>query len=202
MKVIWRFLGQAPRLEPLERFPPSPGVADGPGPGDRRDRHERVVARERPGPPEAGGPFRRLAEAVFAYDIYPQWMVRGVLRRPVRPGDTYGICYRLLPGVELFFGGRVTTVFDGPDGAGWRAGWTFHTLTGHPELGEETFSVEKDAEGVVRVTLRAWSRPGLWLTRAVAPYTRRVQLRAARAALDHLEGIAAGELAASAHGAS
>jgi uncharacterized protein (UPF0548 family) len=125
-----------------------------------------------------------------------------VLRRPVRPGDTFGIRYRFLPGVELFYGGRVTAVFDGPDAAGWRAGWTFHTLAGHPLTGEETFSVEKDAEGVVRVTLRSWSRPAGWLTRAVAPYVRRVQLRACRGALDHLEEIATEALTPSAAGRS
>jgi len=70
----------------------------------------------------------------------------------------------------------------------WRAGFTYQTLEGHPELGEETFSVEKDeASGRVSVALRSWSRPGAWLISLVYPYARRCQLRAGRAALDHLE---------------
>src|SRR5205807_7251921 len=81
--------------------------------------------------------------------------------------------------------------FDGPAGGVWRAGFTFRTLRGHPELGEETFYVEKDAaSGAVRVGLRSWSRPGLWLTRLMSPYTRWVQVRACHAALDHLEQTA------------
>ena len=104
------------------------------------------MAHEAPGDPEADGPYRRLARAVQAYEIFPLWLVSGVLRRePVEPGDTYGICYHFLPGVDLFFGGRVTESFDGPADGVWRAGFTFRTVQGHLELGEETFFVEKDA---------------------------------------------------------
>ena len=118
---------------------------------------------------------------------------------PVEAGDTYGICYHFLSGVDLFFGGRVTDSFDGPADGVWRAGFTFRTLRGHVELGEETFFVEKDASGAVRVGLRSWSRPGLWLTRLAAPYTRWVQVRACQAALDHLERTAKGTAATVAH---
>jgi hypothetical protein len=192
MQIIWRFLGQKPRLADLEGRPLAPGVEAGPRPGDRRDSYERVVAREAPGPPEPGGPFERLAREVRAYRIFPPWLVRGVLRRePVEAGDTYGICYRFLPGIDLFFGGRVTVSFAGPEGDIWRAGFTFRTLQGHPELGEETFWVEKEVRsGEVRVGLRSWSRPGIWLSRLVGPYTRWVQVRACYAALDHLQRVA------------
>ncbi len=194
MQIIWRFLGIQPRRERLDGLPFSPGVGEGPRPGDRRDSYERVVAREAPGEPEAGGPYRRLARAVRAYEIFPPRLVSGVLRRaPIEAGDTYGICYHFLPGVDLFFGGRATDSFDGPADGVWRAGFTFRTLCGHPELGEETFFVEKDVRsGAVRVGLRSWSRPGLWLTRLTAPYARWVQVRACRAALDHLERTAKG----------
>ena len=188
MQIVWSCFGQKPRRETLDALPFSPGVEQGPQPGDRRDSYERVVAHEAPGEPEADGPYRRLARAVRAYEIFPPQLVTGVLRRaPVEAGDTYGICYHFLPGVDLFFGGRVTESFDGPADGVWRAGFTFRTLHGHPELGEETFFVEKDAaSGAVRVGLRSWSRPGLWLTRLAAPYARWVQVRACHAALDHL----------------
>jgi hypothetical protein len=192
MQVVWRVFGQRPRLEALDGRPVTPGVEAGPRPGDRRDAYERVVAHEPPGPPEPDGPFRRLARAVLAYEVFPPSLVSGVLRRaPVQSGDTYGICYHFVPGVDLFFGGRVTAAFDGPDGDVWRAGFTFRTLAGHPELGEETFFVEKDAAGAVKVGLQSWSRPGLWLTRLLAPFTRRVQVRSCHAALDNLERVAA-----------
>jgi hypothetical protein len=192
MQVLWRCFGQQPRLETLDALPFSPGVEQGPRPGDRGDSYERVVAQEATGEPEPDGPYRRLARAVRAYEIFPPQLVSGVLRRaPIEAGDTYGICYHFFPGVDLFFGGRATASFDGPANGVWRAGFTFRTLRGHPELGEETFYVEKDAAtGAVRVGLLSWSRPGLWLTRLASPYARWVQVRACHAALDHLERTA------------
>jgi hypothetical protein len=193
MQIIWNALGRKPRLETLERLPFSPGVEFGPRAGDRRDAYERLVANEPPGPPEPDGPFRRLARAILAYEVFPPSLASGVLRRtPLEPSDTYGILYHLLPGVDLFFGGRVTEAFDRATDGGWRAGFTFRTLVGHPELGEETFYVEKDAAGAVKVGLRSWSRPGLWLTWLLGRYTRWFQVRACEAALDHLERTAAG----------
>jgi hypothetical protein len=192
MQVVWRCLGQAPRLDALAGRPFPLGVERGPRPGDRRDSYERVVAHETPGAPAADGPFRRLARAVLAYEVFPPSLVTGVLpRAPLQPGDTYGICYHFLPGVDLLFGGRVTAAFDGPAGDGWRAGFTFRTLRGHPAVGEETFSVEKDAAGAVTVGLRSWSRPGLWLTRLLRPWMRWMQVRACHAALDNLQRTAA-----------
>ena len=194
MQIIWRCFGQKSRLDALNGLPLSPGVERGPQPGDRRDSYERVVAHEAPGEPAPDGPYRVLARAVRAYEIFPPRLVSGVLpRAPVEAGDTYGICYHFLPGIDFFFGGRVTDAFDGPAGDGWRAGFTFRTLQGHVELGEETFYVAKDGQsGAVRVGLRSWSRPGLWLTRLAVPYARRVQVRASHAALDHLERTAKG----------
>jgi uncharacterized protein (UPF0548 family) len=96
-----------------------------------------------------------------------------------------------LPGIDLLFGARVIATFDKQAAGNWRTGFTYQTLQGHPELGEETFQVEKDlASGRVTVSLRSWSRFGLWLTRLAYPYTRRVQVRAGHAALDHLATLA------------
>ncbi|HVS34550.1 MAG TPA: DUF1990 family protein [Gemmataceae bacterium] len=192
MQLLWRCFGQQPRLKSLESLPFSPGVENGPQPGDRRDSYERVVAHEPAGDPLPDGPYRRLVEAVQSYQVFPPALLSGVLPRiPLQIGDTYGICYRFLPGLELFFGGRVTDVFDGPADGVWRAGFTFRTLRGHPELGEETFFVEKDpATGAVRAGLRSWSRPGLWLTRRLSWIARLMQVRASWAALDHMERTA------------
>lgn len=81
MQMIWRCFGQQPRRESLDGLPFSPGVEEGPRPGDRRDSYERVVAHEAPGEPETGGPYRRLARAVRAYEIFPPRLATGVLRR-------------------------------------------------------------------------------------------------------------------------
>ncbi len=188
LQILLPWLGMRPALEDWERRPFWPDVDEGPRAGDRRDIHEREVGAEAPGVPEPGGPHERVAAAILGYDIFPPRLVRGVLRRaPVEVGDTVGIHYRFLPGVDLFFAARVTARFDGRVGAAWHTGFTYRTLCGHPELGEETFSVEKDLRtGRVRVALRSWSRPGTLLARLFAPWVRRQQLRAGRAALVYL----------------
>jgi uncharacterized protein (UPF0548 family) len=155
---------------------------------DRSDVYERWVADEPPGPP--GARFRAIADSIRRYGIFPPSLVTGVLRRPVEVGDTVGVHYRGLPLVTLFFAARVVDVFDGATDGWWRTGFTYRTLVGHPELGEETFAVEKElATGRVRVALRSWSRPGTWLARAFSPLVRRLQVRASRRALDHLASI-------------
>jgi hypothetical protein len=203
MQIIWCFLGQKPDLDALEPLPLTPGVGAGPGPGDYRDSYERVMATEPSGPPEPDGPFETLARAILGYEIFPASLVSGVLRRnPVQVGDTYGICYHILPGIDFFFGGRVVAVFREDVDSVWRAGFTFRTVIGHPELGEETFWVEKNqATGVVRAGLRSWSRPGLWLTWLGKLYARRVQLRACHAALDNLQRVAAEKISSTAEDA-
>jgi uncharacterized protein (UPF0548 family) len=164
----------------------------GPGARDRRDAYERVIGIEPPGPPDASGLHRRAAAAILGYDIFPPSVGRGVIaRNPVEVGDTVGLRYRFGLGLEMFFASRVIDRFDHQREQRWHTGFTYRTLAGHPELGEETFSVEKHlASGEVRVALRSWSRPGILLSRLTAPYARRAQRRASHAALEHLERIA------------
>ena len=85
---------------------------------------------------------------------------------PLRTGDVVGLRYHLAPGLDLFFASRVVDVFDAPDGGVHRTGFRYRTLVGHPEIGEETFSVETHlTSGVVQVALRSWSRPRSVLAR-------------------------------------
>jgi uncharacterized protein (UPF0548 family) len=130
----------------------------------------------------------------MAYDIFPPSLATRIVRRaPVQVGDTVGLCYRLLPGVNMFIASRVIDVFDAPVAGAWRCGFTYRTLEGHAEIGEETFAVEKDmATGVVRASLTAWSRPGHWLTRVGYWYARWCQLHAGRSAIRYLHAVAAG----------
>ncbi len=188
MQLLFRAFGQRPRLETWEARPFAAGAESGPGPADRRDAYEREVGVEPPGPPEPDGPFRLAATEILGFRVFPPRIVTGVLRRePVEVGDTVGICYHFVPGVDLFFAGRVTGRFDGEQSGLWRAGFSYRTVDGHPELGEETFCAEKDlATGRVVVALRSWSRAGTWLAWAGYPITRRLQVGASRAALDHL----------------
>jgi uncharacterized protein (UPF0548 family) len=180
----------------LERWEARPFHAMARTPRDREDVYERELPPEAPGPP--GERFRRVHAAIRAYAIFPPSLVAGVTRRPIELGDVVGIHYRGFRLVRLFFAARVVEVFDGPGGAEgapagwWRAGFRYRTLLGHPELGEETFAVEKElATGRVRVALRSWSRPGTCLARTFAPIVRRAQVHASHAALAHLAAIAA-----------
>lgn len=183
-------------LDDWEPQPFTPGTENGPGPGDRRDSYGREVAQEKPGEPEPGGAHQRIAASIMRYEIFPPWMITGVLRRtPVAVGDTVGILFHAPAGTQLFFAARAIEVFDGLASGGevWRTGFTYRTLLGHPELGEETFAVEKNlATGAVTASLRSWSRPGTLLARAFAPVVRMLQVRASYAALDHLASIASG----------
>lgn len=153
-----------------------------------------IVGREVPGAPLAAGPFRHAAHAILRYDVFPKRLLTPVLERtPLQVGDTVGARYHLLPGFDLFFASRVIDVFDTLDETRGvhRAGFTYRTLSGHPEFGEETFSATKElASGDVSVELRAWSRPGNWATRLAWRWARRIQVRASNAALEHLQHAA------------
>jgi hypothetical protein len=189
--------GQRERLERWAGRGFSAGSERGPGPRDLRLAFERDVGDEPPGPPEPDGPHARVARAISAYDVFPTSIVGGVLaRRPVAPGDTVGISYRVLGGVRLFFAARVVACVDGAHAGVWRTGFTYRTLAGHPELGEEDFLVEKElTSGRVRVALRSWSRAGTWLTWLGTPVMRVAQRRASLAALAHLAAAAQGAAA-------
>lgn len=189
----WLFFGRRPALTPWHARPFTAGVAEGPRHGDKRDNHERIVAVEAPGPPADDGPFRRLAAAIFSFHIFPPHMAAGVRdAEPIDVGATIGVCYHWLPGCRLFFAARVYERFDGPVGELWRTGFSYRTLDGHPMCGEETFCVEKNmTTGQITAAVRSWSRPVHWTTRWGYPLARRWQLQAGRAALDHLQGVAA-----------
>jgi uncharacterized protein (UPF0548 family) len=184
--------GQRERLDRWSSRRFSRGSESGPTPRDLRLNFERHVGSEQPGPPLADGPHARVAGAILCYRVFPQSIVRGVLARsPVEPGDTVGISYQLFGGLRLFFACRVVATQDADDGQIWRTGFTYRTLAGHPELGEESFLVEKDlVAGTVRVALRSWSRAGTWLARIGSPVMRLAQRRASEGALDCLASVA------------
>ena len=172
----------------------APATLAGPTPDCHHDVHRRIVAVEPPGPPLINGPFQRAARAIAHYEVFPPTLAWGPMARPVQLGDTVGLRYRLVPGVHIFFACRVCHVFD----TGQRCGFTYQTLEGHPETGEETFAVEKnEITGAVVVSLVSWSRLAIPLAGLVRPLARRLQLAAGRAALDHLERLCNQEEAAS-----
>ena len=192
MQWILKVFGQKPRLQDWENRAASLKVEQGPRPKDNCDCFEREVAKEALGAPEQGGPHQRVAKSIMAYEIFPPEVVSPVLHRsPIQVGDTVGILFHFLPGVDLFCGAIVLECFDEERDEIWRTGFKYRTLSGHPELGEETFSVEKNMNtGTVIVALRSWSRAGTWLTWLGWPYTRYSQIRANKSALAYLAMVA------------
>lgn len=186
----WLIAGQKPRLSLWSCRKDNTG--DGPTASDRRDRYERVVGSEPAGPPLIDGPFARVSAAILDYRVFPESLIEGVVvRRPVEVGDIVGVLCHFLPGLDLFFAARVIDRFADRQGPLHRTGFTYRTLEGHPECGEETFVVEKnEVSGQVLAALRSWSRPGLLTTRLAGPFTRWYQVRANYQALDNLQRIA------------
>jgi uncharacterized protein (UPF0548 family) len=90
------------------------------------------------------------------------------------PGSTVTLWTRVF-GVWLLFGCRVTDRVDTPD----ECGFTYATLPGHPEQGEETFLVSSLADGRLRLRITATSRPAIPATRLAGPIGRILQRRAA-----------------------
>jgi uncharacterized protein (UPF0548 family) len=70
-------------------------------------------------------------------------------------------------------------------------GFGYGTLPGHPERGEEAFTVRLTLDGEVRARVRAFSRPATLLARAGGPMTRLAQRFAARRYIGALQRLAA-----------
>jgi len=192
--MIFLPFGRQAKLELWATRDYPPKLLGGPRPFDDRDLYARIVGTEPPGDPLPDGPFRRVASAILDYRVFPLSVLTPVLAKtPVSVGDTVGLTYRLLPGLRMFVASRVIATFDEPTANGWKTGFTYRTLKGHAELGEEVFAVEKDrATGEVAASLTSWSRPGHWLTRLGYFYARSCQIHASHAALNHLEAIGKG----------
>ena len=71
---------------------------------------------------------------------------------------------------------RVVAVVDEPG----RYAYAYGTLPGHPERGEESFTVALDSDGVVTATIRVQDRPVALLARLARPAVRVFQAAAIR----------------------
>jgi uncharacterized protein (UPF0548 family) len=83
---------------------------------------------------------------------------------------------RAVPGVRVSVGLGVGPLrVTGPCEVVWaveeeaRAGFGYGTLPGHPERGEESFTVERGTDGGLWFTVTAFSVPARWYTRAGGP---------------------------------
>ncbi len=118
-------------------------------------------------------PFDRARDAIGAYKMYPAPWTRVVaLDAEIREGALFGALIHHL-GFWSLNPCRILDVVDEAD----RYGFAFGTVWGHSERGEERFLVSRDAAGLVRYDVVAFSRPAHVLARLGAPVARHLQLR-------------------------
>lgn len=121
-----------------------------------------------------GGPtFHRAAERLMSWQMH---RTAGLTVEATTPRVEQDSRVRLRLGRHLLrisFGCQVVYVVDEER----RRGFAYGTLQGHPEQGEERFCVEWWEDDAVVFTITAFSRPGTWWSRALAPISHRLQRR-------------------------
>ena len=112
--------------------------------------------------------FARAADAILGWRMHHLAGLDVVASTPTaQVGTTLLVTFvRGLP-IGLSAPCRVVDVVDADD----RRGFTYGTLPGHPEAGEERFEVSRDADGTIRLHLVAFSRHATAATRALGPAT-------------------------------
>jgi uncharacterized protein (UPF0548 family) len=132
--------------------------------------------------------FERAAEGLLTWRMHTGAGLRLVAASAERAAPGVLVVLRAGPGqVSLLVPCRVVYTVDDAD----RRGFGYGTLPGHPERGEEAFTIALTADGEVRARVRAFSRPAILLTRAGGPVTRLVQRFAARRYVSALRRLAA-----------
>jgi hypothetical protein len=166
----WRFLRgwsddelreRLQRLAPLRRnFDAADEAMTAPA-GWRRQHFEATVARERPGPPEAEGPFARLCVVLRNYEFSDPRIVTAHFD-PAQPflGRRMLLEIRVL-GLRYLVGTVVTALREERADGGDYFGFRYETLKGHIEAGWEWFLIrKKHATGEIRFSIEARWREG------------------------------------------
>ncbi|GAA1768225.1 DUF1990 domain-containing protein [Kocuria aegyptia] len=117
--------------------------------------------------------FRRAAEHLMSWQMH---RAAGLTVDATTPRAEQDSRVRLRLGRHLLrksFGCQVVYVVEEER----RRGFAYGTLQGHPEQGEERFCVEWRDDGAVVFTITAFSRPGTWWSRILAPISHLLQQR-------------------------
>ena len=129
------------------------------------DAREAALPSEKPGPPQADGPFAMACEIVQAYTFPPSNLIRGRFD-PAAPLENRAMLLTaryLWMTFELPV--RVSRVIDvtreSPEGSECAWGYSYQTLAGHIERGEITFEIVKRLEtGEVVFRIHSFSQTG------------------------------------------
>jgi uncharacterized protein (UPF0548 family) len=143
------------------------GATAGPmPPGYHHVRAHRVVGRGREH-------FERAADLLLAGEVQRRAGARVELSdTPMREGSR--VTMRLGLGILSF---RIPCLVVWAERSETTAGFAYGTLPGHPERGEERFTLTMLPTGEVAFDIAAFSSPGRWFTRVGAPIGRVVQAR-------------------------
>lgn len=142
---------------------------------------------------DAEAAFERVRDRILGLRLFPPQSISLFADTPDGRAALGAIVVQhfSLGPVAVESGVRITGVEDRADGASRHVSLTWATLEGHPERGSETFSAALGSDGVVRLAIRARSRPGPLLVRLGAPFARRLQKRLSRRSLELLAEAAA-----------
>ncbi|MFL6075479.1 MAG: DUF1990 family protein [Mycobacteriales bacterium] len=128
-------------------------------------------------------PFAAAGEVLMAWRMHQRCGLRpAVSAERAEPGAVVVLRMGFGP-VAVTAPCRVVAVVEEPS----RVGFTYGTLPGHPERGEEAFLIEHHDSGVVTATVVAFSRPASTLARLGGPLARLIQTRTADRYLRALE---------------
>jgi uncharacterized protein (UPF0548 family) len=132
--------------------------------------------------------FERAAEGLLTWKMHTGAGLRVAAASADRAAPDVLVLLRAgLGRFSIMIPCRVVYTVDDPD----HRGFAYGTLPGHPERGEEAFTVRLTPDGEVRARVRAFSRPATLLARAGGPVTRLAQRYAARRYVRALRRLAA-----------
>ncbi|MBM80531.1 MAG: hypothetical protein CMJ78_08050 [Planctomycetaceae bacterium] len=124
--------------------------------------------------------FAAASQAIREWRMFPAEMVEIFPPQPIiEVGSQVLVLYQLLPNRFCTINpARIIDVIDQEIGDRQQFGFTYGTLPGHMERGQETFLVEWNREtNVVTYRIDVFSRPAQWIVWLGYPYARRQQAR-------------------------
>ena len=113
------------------------------------------------------------------------WLEAFPSTTPICEGENISVVVRSL-GLWILNACRIVRTFD-EEG---KFGFTYATLPGHVEMGEERFLIQRDDEGNIWYDILAYSRPRHPLARLGYPYARRLQKRFGRESAERMLKLA------------
>jgi len=162
-ETITRFLSEQRDLPYNYPTPGATRAGEPPPPGFVVDHRQREVGRGR-------AAFEAACATVRAWEMSRLGWVEIHSEPPIEAGTPVAMIVRFA-GLWWMNACRIVYVIDEPR----RFGFSYGTLPGHVESGEERFLVEWREDDSVWYDLYAFSRPVHWLVRLAYPVARRLQ---------------------------